>query len=289
MVGGKGKVAWYDAYYCEKGCGFRAVDAEMEEHEKSCKGREESARATVASDTFRIDAVNKMGEEIIYDAHDSKQLPSDMDFDTKHVGDPEFSVALVPAALDRADIDQLHAVARLDTSPNINYDRDDNLDFVHDVWRMELSLSLHCPKLYNKVLALMYEADEALWFKMQKTEVPGSGCRYFCDGREIEPEIEYIVYDATQGGKPPGIQPHVDNNSVATLIVMLSEKDSFVGGKNFFEPDRMCSLGFGDAVVFRGEKVLHWITPVVSGKRTILQVIGLCSTAFPLKDLIERI
>merc|ERR1712087_970881 len=96
--------------------------------------------------------------------------------------------------------------------------------------------------------------------------------------KEVYPEVEYIVYDA-RGGVPGTIEPHVDNYSAVTFIAMISDPQHFVGGVNCFDSTgergaqpRQFSLRKGDAVFFRGEKLRHWITPVVDGVRTILQI-----------------
>ena len=68
------------------------------------------------------------------------------------------------------------------------------------------------------------------------------------------------------------IEPHVDNHSVITGIIMLSDRGvEFEGGVNCFEPKRQYVLQQGDCVLFRGEKTEHWITPVTKGVRRILQ------------------
>ena len=94
------------------------------------------------------------------------------------------------------------------------------------------------------------------------------------------------------------LEPHVDNESVLTLILLLSNpKTDFSGGQLLFEQfysdaescdsnyysgnDNVCHhdetwrsvhLDIGDAVLFRGSQVLHTITPLLSGTRSILQI-----------------
>jgi alkylated DNA repair dioxygenase AlkB len=104
------------------------------------------------------------------------------------------------------------------------------------------------------------------------------------------PEFEYIVCVAPQpmqqerwqqrpshaacryDSSGAFIEPHVDNHSVITGIIMLSDRDGgFEGGVNCFEPNRQYALQRGDCVLFRGEKTQHWITPVTAGVRRILQ------------------
>merc|ERR1719213_371183 len=95
--------------------------------------------------------------------------------------------------------------------------------------------------------------------------------------KQVFPEVEYIVYDA-RNGVPGTIEPHVDNHSAVTIVMLLSDSGDFEGGVNCFAPaggdteSRSLRLQQGDAVLFRGEKLRHWITPVTGGIRTILQV-----------------
>mmetsp|Transcript_32224 Transcript_32224/g.81748 ORF Transcript_32224/g.81748 Transcript_32224/m.81748 type:complete len:136 (-) Transcript_32224:60-467(-) len=130
---------------------------------------------------------------------------------------------------------------------------------------MELPLRAHGRELYERLMEALAWADAVLWRKLP-------------DSKVVYPEVEYIVYDA-RTGSPGGIEPHVDNHSAVTMVAMLSDPREFAGGVNSFEPSgepnslpRMVALRKGDAVIFRGEKLLHWITPVTGGLRTILQI-----------------
>merc|ERR1719493_221037 len=99
----------------------------------------------------------------------------------------------------------------------------------------------------------MRQADDEQWSKLLKRSKRG----------RVYPEIEYIDY-------------HVDNKSAVTLVAMLSPADAYVGGRSCFRRSegqvghRELSLQPGDAVLFRGEKLLHWITPVTAGRRVVL-------------------
>ena len=90
--------------------------------------------------------------------------------------------------------------------------------------------------------------------------------------------MEYIEYDVEEMREPCFIEPHVDNKSAVTLVAMLSESKAYTGGRSCFRRSkgsrghRELALEKGDVVVFRGEKLVHWITPVTQGKRTILQI-----------------
>mmetsp|Transcript_35741 Transcript_35741/g.76191 ORF Transcript_35741/g.76191 Transcript_35741/m.76191 type:complete len:118 (+) Transcript_35741:2-355(+) len=109
-------------------------------------------------------------------------------------------------------------------------------------------------------------ADAMIWHRLSQNKV-------------VYPEAEYIVYDA-RGGTPGEIEPHVDNHSAVTIVVLLSDPGDFEGGTNGFAPagdergapPRYLRLQRGDAVIFRGEKLKHWITQVTGGVRVILQI-----------------
>merc|ERR1712032_1803471 len=90
---------------------------------------------------------------------------------------------------------------------------------------------------------------------------------------QVFPEVEFIRYQGAEN-QPPGpagnrkyaIEPHVDNHSGVTFVCLLSRADDFDGGVLGFkavEPNglaRRLKLTQGDAVAFRGEKLVHWVT-----------------------------
>jgi len=90
--------------------------------------------------------------------------------------------------------------------------------------------------------------------------------------------VEYIEYDVKVMGEPCFIEPHVDNKSAVTMVAMLSPPEDYEGGLSCFRrAEGQCGhrevlLQQGDIVLFRGEKLLHWITPVTKGRRMILQI-----------------
>lgn len=88
----------------------------------------------------------------------------------------------------------------------------------------------------------------------------------------MHPEVEYIAYTFKHGLPLPTIEPHVDNSSVITMVAMMVDRDSYTGGQSCFETSRKLWLNKGDAVFFRGELCEHWIEPVESGFRSILQI-----------------
>mmetsp|Transcript_44513 Transcript_44513/g.100653 ORF Transcript_44513/g.100653 Transcript_44513/m.100653 type:complete len:137 (+) Transcript_44513:462-872(+) len=121
--------------------------------------------------------------------------------------------------------------------------------------------------LYEKAINTMMWADAVVWQRL-------------CRQRKVFPEMEYIVYDGgTVMGKPGpyAIEPHIDNQSVVTMVVMLSADTDYEGGVNGFaraekgSPERSEKLKMGDAVFFHGERLTHWVYPVTSGIRVILQ------------------
>eukprot|EP00927_Polykrikos_kofoidii_P026586 TRINITY_DN2363_c4_g1_i1.p1 TRINITY_DN2363_c4_g1~~TRINITY_DN2363_c4_g1_i1.p1 ORF type:complete len:427 (+),score=70.10 TRINITY_DN2363_c4_g1_i1:250-1530(+) len=173
--------------------------------------------------------------------------------------------ALAAGFLDLEEIRAIHRTAAHQSVREIN-DRKGYLAFKHRVWRFELQLRALCPELYNRLMALMHRADAVKWRRMTKKS------------RKLYPEIEYIDYDVQEMGEPCFIEPHVDNKSAVTLVAMLTAPGEYVGGRSCFRRadgrrgNREVCLQQGDVVLFRGEKLVHWITPVTAGKRTILQI-----------------
>merc|ERR1719401_672446 len=115
-------------------------------------------------------------------------------------------------------------------------------------------------------MSVMRLADFQRWRKLRKRK------------DVVYPEVEFIEYDVDHEGGECYIEPHIDNKSAVTLIAMLSHSSDYVGGTNCFrraagsEGHRQIGLEIGDVVMFRGEKLLHWITNVTSGRRVVLQI-----------------
>jgi predicted 2-oxoglutarate/Fe(II)-dependent dioxygenase YbiX len=92
------------------------------------------------------------------------------------------------------------------------------------------------------------------------------------------PEAEFISYDVEEFDSECAISPHTDNESVLTMIAMLSDQNDYSGGDNYFlsNPEEgrahICQLSRRDLVIFRGEKLTHWISPVTRGNRQIFQM-----------------
>lgn len=172
--------------------------------------------------------------------------------------------AHAPSFLGADDIQALHEAARHPSVREIN-DRKGYLAFKHRVWRFEIQLRALYPALYARLLNVMEQADGEKWRRMKVSKT-------------VYPEVEYILYDVAEMGQPCFIEPHVDNKSAVTLVAMLSAPDEYVGGRSCFRRamgkrgHRETPLQMGDIVLFRGEKLVHWITPVTSGRRVILQI-----------------
>jgi hypothetical protein len=190
--------------------------------------------------------------------------PSPRSFSEHHyplTGDPEFLVVSCKHVLCADEINNITQLSNSIGAVEV-HDRADTLVYRHEVTRIEIPLRAQHPQLYNKVMGLMRNAGSQYW-----SEIAQFGAT---DG--FMPEIEYIEYDTARSDEPPVINPHRDNKSIITLIVMLTSPEDFVGGNNFFEPAREFRLDRGQAVLFRGERTMHWISPVTQGRRAILQI-----------------
>merc|ERR1719284_1880640 len=119
------------------------------------------------------------------------------------------------------------------------------------------------PKLYNRLIDTAYACDNQLWSSIGQ-------------GFELYPELEFIEYDVPKMQVEGTIDPHCDNGAKVTMIVLLSDPEEFDGGSNYFEDGtedgKRVDLKLGDAIFFRGEQCEHWIAPVTSGRRAILQM-----------------
>lgn len=161
---------------------------------------------------------------------------------------------------------EVEAVHRLAHCPEVKVirDRDEDLFYRHLAYRVENQLRNHQHDIYDRLMRTARALDNQLWQAIRPRDC-------------LEPEIEYIVYDTAQLRGPGRIAPHFDNESKVSMIIMLSDTSEFEGGVNCFEGNsednpRMAKLQRGDAIFFHGEACLHWITPVTSGRRVILQM-----------------
>lgn len=204
-------------------------------------------------------------------------------------------VVVVPNALSENEcqlVEQCHVGYG---SMGDEHDRQHTLSFAHEVWRIESQLQAQCPHLYDRLITkLMQHVDNYYWQMLQVAHNEYGDLRFINEckrGKDkvlIRPEVEYIVYDADEalrkGEKLPHIGPHTDNNSVVTLVCLLSDPAKFDGGINFFCPastdgsPREWQLKQGECVLFRGERCQHWISDVTRGRRSILQIeLALCA------------
>eukprot|EP01062_Namystynia_karyoxenos_P059371 TRINITY_DN50809_c0_g1_i1.p1 TRINITY_DN50809_c0_g1~~TRINITY_DN50809_c0_g1_i1.p1 ORF type:complete len:304 (+),score=80.76 TRINITY_DN50809_c0_g1_i1:80-913(+) len=173
------------------------------------------------------------------------------------------AICVIRGALRPEDIAAAHAAFRNATTKEI-LDRKASLAYKHRAYRVEMQMRATAPDTYSRLIGLARYADTRMWRNL------GSKCS------EVYPEMEYIEYDHAVMGSC-GIEPHVDNKSTVTMVSMLSHPSEYDGGVSCFRRaqgkngHRELKLGQGDAVFFRGEKLLHWITPVTRGRRVILQ------------------
>mmetsp|Transcript_51774 Transcript_51774/g.160391 ORF Transcript_51774/g.160391 Transcript_51774/m.160391 type:complete len:409 (-) Transcript_51774:64-1290(-) len=192
------------------------------------------------------------------------------DFSVRESPDRELAYVLVPELLGAGDIAAVHAAGR-QPSTVLCDDRAADLGFEHVAYRFEAELRARARHLYRRLLGVMVWADLLLW-------------RSLSDYPKVYPEFEYIRYDGAATSKEYAIDPHVDNRSLVTLVCMLSQPSDFTGGTLGFQAagdsesegeeagGRRERPAAGGAVIFRGEMLEHWVTPVTAGKRYVLQV-----------------
>jgi len=153
-------------------------------------------------------------------------------------------------------------------------DRDEKTKYHHEVFRIENQLRKKMPECFWHLLETAWAIDGHHWYAWKRRGHADTGLCY--------PEIEFIDYDIKRLGRPGMFDTHVDNRSVVTAVVLLSKRDAFCGGINFFDlktvngsesfERKHVVLEAGDAIFFRGEEVMHGLQPVLSGRRSILQV-----------------
>eukprot|EP00933_Yihiella_yeosuensis_P072179 TRINITY_DN80508_c0_g1_i1.p1 TRINITY_DN80508_c0_g1~~TRINITY_DN80508_c0_g1_i1.p1 ORF type:complete len:261 (+),score=31.19 TRINITY_DN80508_c0_g1_i1:78-860(+) len=173
----------------------------------------------------------------------------------------ELHLAVLRNLFDPKEVEALREVAQDDDTWRHD-DRDENLGYAHEVWRFEEVLQQRRKDLFDRLISTAWALDKSLWQNILDFTFP---------------EIEYIEYDVKKLGRPGFIGYHRDNFSLVTVIVLLSDPSEFQGGVNCFEgvsrsQHREVALKIGDAVAFYGHRCHHWITPVTSGRRVILQM-----------------
>lgn len=190
-----------------------------------------------------------------------------------HKTTPDKTVIVYRKFLSASRIEKLVTLFRTDKSVFQIKDRKDDLYHAHQAYRVEVPLRTTYPKSYRKMMRMSIAICDSVWGDIREKKLRKN---------RVIPEIEYIEYDIPDGtGRGTFIEPHVDNHSIVTGVVMLSEPDvDYQGGINRFKGAstegsadnfREYKLGKGDLVLFRGEEVTHWITPVTRGKRAVLQ------------------
>jgi len=185
-----------------------------------------------------------------------------------HKSTPEKHVIVIPSLLKKSKIDKLCSIIESSPCAYIIDDRKSDLAYSHSAHRVEVTLRIEYPRLYRKLVEMTVDLGTEIFGPL-----PIKKGKFY-------PEFEYIVYESDGAF----IEPHVDNHSIVTGILMLSEVGvDFDGGINKFEGStraeeadvqggvREYQLKRGDCILFRGEKLEHWITPVTSGVRKILQ------------------
>lgn len=187
-------------------------------------------------------------------------------FSVRGAASAELAYVVVPGLLSHAEIAEVHAAGRQPSAQRCA-DRSAELVYDHVAYRFEGELRARARQLYRRLLGVMVWAELVLWGSLRD-----------CD--KVYPEVEYISYDGKPASKEYAIDPHVDNRSLVTLVCMLSRRSDFGGGTLGFEPgcegddaaDRHEAPEPGTAVIFRGEELQHWVSPVTSGKRYVLQI-----------------
>ncbi|CAE7821267.1 unnamed protein product [Symbiodinium sp. CCMP2456] len=174
---------------------------------------------------------------------------------------PNLAIGVLPKFLTDSEIKTLNAVAGHAHSWEVK-DRHEGLIFTHYVRRIESALREVDLDLYQKLLLTAWSVDQQIWKNLGPLDY-------------TLPQIEYIEYDVEKLGCEGKIAKHNDNGSMVSLVALLSDPSEFQGGANFFKglpQKRRVVLQTGDAVFFYGHQCEHWISPVTSGRRAILQI-----------------
>lgn len=182
-----------------------------------------------------------------------------LNFEILDAPEPDLRLVTVEGFLNRQEVEAVHAVARHPGAWEI-FDRHGGLKFQHHVWRIEQVLVDHVQGLYDKLTTAAWQIDQQVWDNFKDYAYP---------------EIEYIEYDTEKLGGPGSIAKHVDNDSLVSMVVLLTDRSGFEGGVNWFKskpPRKLRLREVGDAVFFYGHKCEHWISPVTSGRRAVLQM-----------------
>ncbi|CAK8991514.1 unnamed protein product [Durusdinium trenchii] len=160
---------------------------------------------------------------------------------------PEEDLALLRGFLSSAELHHALAAGEDPKAWAID-DRDDELGYAHEVWRMEEVMQMNHPSLFQKLIDSAWSIERRMWGNILEF---------------VFPEIEYIDYNVQKLAKPGSIARHADNDSMVTMVALLSDQKDFQGGVNCFDGSdrpRQVPLQQGDAVFFFGDRCHHWIT-----------------------------
>lgn len=131
------------------------------------------------------------------------------------------------------------------------------------VYRLGKPLRLGHPKLFHRLLGAAWGLDRALW-------------RGIVEGCELWPEVHVLEHVAAARKGDDCLEPRCDDDSVVSLIIMLSDREACEGGVDFFDDctlnGRKLVLRKGDAVFFSGRHCERWMTPVTKGRRLVLKM-----------------
>jgi len=135
------------------------------------------------------------------------------------------------------------------------FGRDQSTGYTQLLTRIESDLYESLPEVFNMVTRMAWGMDDLYWLKFPSAN------------KMNKVQIELIDYNTNAIGKEATFNEHVDNYSVVSMIVMLSDTKDFKGGENFFRVNgtlpcfgsdpsaetMTLKLEKGDAIFFRGE------------------------------------
>jgi len=174
---------------------------------------------------------------------------------------PNCRLGVVRGLLSPTEVAMVSEVALAPNTGQVQGQGED-LTFKTRTYRLEKQLRLWRPKLFSRLVNTAWAIDSQLWRKIG-------------EGYELYPQLELNVYDAPKNGGAH-VRPCCDTDSAVSVIVLLSDCAEFKGGVCYFddgtETGRKLDLQLGDAVFFTGEDCEHWITPVTTGRRAVLQL-----------------
>jgi hypothetical protein len=203
----------------------------------------------------------KLHKEIMARAVQSLQLSLDHAFDSQTAEffpgtKVDLGFVVLRRWLNPNDIHQLaeSSLSNLVFDPG---DRGKSLVFSHKVQRIEETVYTKYTALWYKVMATIQLLDKEVWHALDNLSTHAEVQE--THSRIVFPEMEYLTYDVEREGGLCDICPHTDNESVITIICMLSKSADFSGGESYFLSNttdnraHVCKLEQGDFVAFRGQ------------------------------------